>query len=123
MDRSIGFHLLADFWQVNIIDDPHKISALLRRAAEKARVTVLTVSVERFSGQGITGVALLKESHISIHSWPESDYLAIDIFTCGRPQAALDALECLEEAYQPQKKQIKKIPRGVFPTTSEIGTI
>ena len=113
MDRSIVFHLIADFWQAKIIDDPQEVEALLRRTAAEAKVTVLTVSVEKFSQQGITGVALLKESHLSIHSWPESDYLAIDIFTCGEPQAALDALAHLEKAYQPQKKQIKEISRGV----------
>ncbi len=114
MDRSIGFHLIADFWQANIIDSRREVEELLRRAAAEAKATVLSVSVEKFSQQGITGVALLKESHLSIHSWPESDYLAIDIFTCGEPQAALDALAYLEKMYAPQKKQIKEISRGMI---------
>jgi S-adenosylmethionine decarboxylase len=91
-----GRHLLADLTGCTGLDDLPTVERALREGAAAARATLLDVHLHAFGpGQGITGVALLAESHISIHSWPEHGYAAIDIFLCGRrcdPEAALTAI-------------------------------
>lgn len=97
-----GRHLVADLHGCTGLDDVHRIEAALRAGADAAGATVLDVRLHPFGpGAGVTGVALLAESHISIHSWPEHRYAAIDIFVCGRrcrPDAALDTIATLLEA-------------------------
>ncbi|MBX9814616.1 MAG: S-adenosylmethionine decarboxylase proenzyme [Proteobacteria bacterium SG_bin5] len=91
-----GRHLLADLFGCPGLDDAALIERALRDAAAAAGATLLDLRLHGFGpGAGVTGVALLAESHISIHSWPEHGYAAIDIFLCGRrhdPAAALDVL-------------------------------
>lgn len=88
-----GLHLIADLAGGTRLDDPDFIGAVLRDAAIAARVTLLELRLHHFGdGNGVTGVALLAESHISIHTWPEHGVAAIDIFVCGAkadPDAAL----------------------------------
>uniref|UniRef100_UPI003CCC38EB adenosylmethionine decarboxylase n=1 Tax=Edaphosphingomonas laterariae TaxID=861865 RepID=UPI003CCC38EB len=80
-----GRHLIADLHGCARLDDAAHVETVLRDAAAAAGATVLDVRLHAFGpGQGVTGVALLAESHISIHSWPETGYAAIDCFLCGR---------------------------------------
>ena len=79
-----GRHLIAELWGAQRLDDPAFIETTLVEAAKIAGATVLHSHIHTFdSGGGVTGVVLLSESHISIHTWPERDYAAIDIFMCG----------------------------------------
>lgn len=107
-----GWHLLVDFWQASRLDDPDHVTRALRAAALAAGATVLRLEMHRFgSGGGVTGVAILAESHISIHTWPEHGYAAIDIFACGdtRPH---DAIPVLVEAFRPGRQEIIEHRRG-----------
>ena len=86
-----GRHLLAELYGCTRLGDEAHIGRALAEAAAAAGATLLEVRLHGFGvGQGVTGVALLAESHISIHTWPEHDYAAVDIFLCG-PQNHLDA--------------------------------
>ncbi len=89
-----GLHIIADLKSNYRLSDPDFIGSVLTGAAQAAKATLLDVRLHHFGGgNGVTGVALLAESHISIHTWPEWDLAAIDIFTCGidaAPQAGLD---------------------------------
>ncbi|NKJ00623.1 adenosylmethionine decarboxylase [Novosphingobium sp. SG707] len=88
---ATGLHLIADLADCHGLCDVALIEAALREAAAAAHVHVLSVHLHPFGPeQGVTGVALLAESHISIHSWPEEGLAAIDIFVCG-PQADAEA--------------------------------
>jgi S-adenosylmethionine decarboxylase len=109
-----GLHLIAEFWGARDIEDEKEIKQILIGAAKSSGCRPLKVSTYKFKPRGVTGVVLLAESHISIHAWPEHDYLAIDLFTCGdkkRPQAALDYLK---EIYKPKRVESRKIMRGNF---------
>jgi len=82
--RFAGTHLLVDFWQAHNLDDPGLLEQGLREAVDACGATLLHVHLHRFSPNGgVSGVAVLAESHISIHTWPERDYAAVDIFMCG----------------------------------------
>ena len=108
----LSHHLIGDFEAPHFIEDLRRIKKILWEAAKVANNTPLKVAVHKFPGQGVTGVVILAESHIAIHTWPEYGYLAIDIFTCGRntrPQAALDYLK---KIFSPKKVKVKLIRRG-----------
>lgn len=91
-----GRHLIADLHGCTGLDDLALVEHALRNAAAAAGATVLDVRLHAFGpGHGVTGVALLAESHISIHSWPEHRYAAVDVFLCGArhdPKLALDVI-------------------------------
>lgn len=111
--NSIGIHLIADFWFGKNIDDPKEIKRILIEAAKKANNTPLKISIHKFNPHGITGVILLAESHIALHSWPEFDYLAIDIFTCGKKAFPYKTLDYLKKIFKPKKVQVFTLERGI----------
>ncbi|MBN9548646.1 MAG: adenosylmethionine decarboxylase [Alphaproteobacteria bacterium] len=107
-----GVHLLVDFRECRDLRDVEGIERALREAAAACDATVLDVMLHNFGeGGGITGVALLAESHISIHTWPETGYAAIDIFMCGRcdPRRALPVLD---RWFSPGRRRITEHQRG-----------
>ena len=106
--------MIAEFWGGRVIEDSKKIEKILIGATKKAKNTPLKVAIHKFNPQGITGVVLLAESHIALHSWPEINYLAIDIFTCGEKAFPYKALEYLKNKFRPKKIKIKEIKRGVI---------
>ena len=110
--KYAGIHLIAEFWNGKIIEDPKEIEKILVEATKEAENTPLEVTIHKFSPQGITGVVLLAESHIALHSWPEINYLAIDIFTCGGKAIPRKALEYFKKVFKPEKIEIKEIKRG-----------
>ncbi|MCM8801041.1 MAG: adenosylmethionine decarboxylase [Candidatus Omnitrophica bacterium] len=107
-----SYHLIVDFKSPVFIEDPIRIKEILWKAARIANNTPLKVAVHKFPRQGITGVVILAESHIAIHSWPEHKYLAIDIFTCGKNTRPHAALEYFKKLFLPKKIKIKFLQRG-----------
>lgn len=107
-----GKHALLDFHGAKHLNDIGYIEKALRKAAQSCGATVLDVNLHSFGEDaGVTGVALLAESHISIHTWPEINFIALDIFMCGSCDAAL-AIEPLKEMFQPERTNIKEVMRG-----------
>jgi S-adenosylmethionine decarboxylase len=111
--KYAGIHLLIEFWGAKIIEDAKKISAILVKTAKVSRNTPLGVKIHKFSPHGITGFILLAESHISIHTWPEKKYVAVDIFSCGINSQPYKGLDYLKEEFQPEKVKVREIKRGL----------
>ena len=84
----------------------------LNRAAKLANATVLNLISNKFEPQGVTAIALLAESHISIHTWPESNYSAVDIFTCGQNMLPELASQYLIEALKAEEHFLRVILRN-----------
>lgn len=110
--RCAGAHLIVDVYGGERLDDLSHIEETLRRCVEVAGATLLHIHLHHFDeNMGVSGVAVLAESHISIHSWPEHDYAALDIFMCGdaNPEACV---EVLREAFQPDRIAVSEFLRG-----------
>jgi len=112
--RFAGTHLLVDLWGAQNLTDPDHIDRALRAAAEAAGATILHGHFHHFSPNGgVSGVLVLAESHISIHTWPERNFAAVDIFMCGAcdPHHGLPALV---EAFSPRSTHIDEQRRGIL---------
>ena len=112
--RPTGTHVLADLGGIAAekLCSCASLDALLRAAAEAVNARVLHSHFHGFGdGQGVTGVVLLAESHISIHTWPECGFAAADIFMCGDAQPEL-ALAIIETALQPSSRKINSVHRS-----------
>jgi S-adenosylmethionine decarboxylase len=106
-------HLIADLEGPKFIEDAKEVERILWEAAKAANNTPLQATVYKFPVQGITGVILLAESHIAIHTWPEHDYIAVDIFTCGRKTQPEKALEYFIKVFKPRRVKSQLIDRGL----------
>lgn len=114
--NAIGQHLLIDLYDAKELTETQNIERTLIEAAEACGATVLGVNLHKFGeGQGVTGVALLSESHISIHTWPEWGFAAIDIFMCGDCNPEM-AISTFESAFSPMKISISRHSRGTVIT-------
>ncbi|QRY66172.1 adenosylmethionine decarboxylase (plasmid) [Ensifer sp. PDNC004] len=116
--RPAGTHLLLDFWGATGLDDAVGIDQALREAADACGATLLDVRLHEFGGEGgVTGVALLAESHISVHTWPETGYAALDVFVCGGCDPR-DAIAPLKRRFNPTDIKITAVARGSEPLLS-----
>ena len=110
--RCAGAHLLVDLYDANRLDEIEWIEQTLRRCVEAAGATLLHIHLHRFEpGGGVSGVAVLAESHLSIRSWPEVGYAALDIFMCGRARPER-CIEVLLDAFTPRRVAIEEFLRG-----------
>ncbi len=115
----LGEHTLIELWDCNAkTNDPEAFREVLPRAATSCGATVLDILVHQFSPQGVTGVAVLAESHLSLHSWPEYNYVGADLFTCGTRLNPSAAVAVLEEFFAAKRVEIRSVPRGEFCPTS-----
>ena len=112
MTDIIGNHILLDFYGAKNLSDINIVEQALKDAANSCGATILAIKLHVFGEEGgITGVALLAESHITIHSWPENNFVALDIFVCGKCNA-YKAIEPLKKAFDPNIVEISKYARG-----------
>jgi S-adenosylmethionine decarboxylase len=110
-----GTHLIIDLWGARHLDNLGRMEKTLRRAVAVAGATLLHIHLHHFTPNGgISGVGVLAESHISVHTWPERDYAAFDIFMCGEARPEL-AIPVLKEAFHPESVDISEHLRGICP--------
>jgi S-adenosylmethionine decarboxylase len=110
--KFAGMHLLVDLWGASNLSDPAHIDAALRQAAEIAGATILHSHFHHFTPNGgVSGVVVLAESHISIHTWPERDFAAVDIFMCGACDPHL-SVPVLQAAFAPERMDVDEQRRG-----------
>lgn len=109
-----GHHLLVDLWGASGLRDIELMERALRQATAACEATLLHIHLHRFTDNGgISGVAVLAESHISVHSWPERGFAAFDIFMCGRCDPAR-AIPVLRGLFRPDSVTVTEQKRGVI---------
>ncbi len=109
-----GKHLILDLWDCQQLDNLSFIEQTLSDATESAGATLLHIHLHHFTPNGgVSGVAVLAESHISIHTWPERSYAALDIFMCGHTKPE-KAVELLKQRFQPKRIEMSTHLRGII---------
>lgn len=110
-----GRHLIIEFYNCQNHGSMDKIESVMIKACKDTGATVLYSYIHPFEGGGVSGMIVLAESHMSVHSWPERSYVSLDIYVCGTcdPQ---NALFTLKEHFQPRGENLTMIERGPKPT-------
>ena len=113
---EMGIHIIAELWGVDSdkISRVEHLRAILDRVIAKSGLHVISSSFYQFEPFGVSAVYLLRESHISVHTWPEYSYIALDIFTCGSDEPALKAYQLLLEEFKPTAVEERFIRRVEF---------
>lgn len=115
--EHLGRHVIIELWGCSeAINDAEIVKAAMLDAVRAANANLLNIYVHTFSPQGVTGVAVLSESHLSIHTWPEHGYVAADVFTCGETTNPQAAAEVLADRFSAEHSLVHELERGVFPT-------
>jgi S-adenosylmethionine decarboxylase len=96
-----------------VITDVSKLQDILVEAAKQANAQVWSVSFNRFPPNGVSGVVVISESHLSVHTWPEENYMALDIYTCGEKSMPFKAVEYVLEKVDAKRSHITEITRGL----------
>ena len=109
--RCAGVHLIVDLHGAKGLDDIDLIETTLRRCVDAAGATLLHIHLHHFQPNGVSGVAVLAESHISIHTWPDAGYAALDVFMCGKADPDR-CIPVLREAFQADLVEVSELLRG-----------
>lgn len=111
--RFAGMHVIIDVWEASRLDDKPWIESVLRRVIDACGATLLHIHLHHFSPTGVSGVAVLAESHISVHTWPEEGFAAFDVFMCGDAKPEL-AVPILKQAFAAERVEVNEIRRGIL---------
>lgn len=116
---AIGTHCLGELYECNLslLNDPAIAEKFLREATLRMGAELVNHVAHQFRPHGVTVLGLLAESHISIHTWPERGYVAVDAFTCGTRCQPMLACEYLAEAFEAERKVIVDFTRGAEDVT------
>ena len=114
--NALGRHLLLELKNCNsgVLNDLSFLKEALLAAAKGSGATVLGVDFHTFNPQGVSGVVIIAESHMSIHTWPEYDYAAVDVFTCGKTVQPEKAAEIMIERLGAKNHSIIEVQRGIL---------
>ena len=114
--KALGKHLILEFYDCDceILNQKEKVGNIIVESVHKSGATLLHPYFHQFSPQGVSGIAVIAESHFSIHTWPEYGYAAIDIFTCGDDIDSDMAVSYLKEKFKAKSIQVMELKRGAL---------
>jgi len=112
--KALGRHVLAEMYNCNseILNNQKEIEDILIKGAEVAKATIIKTIVHKFSPHGVSGVVIIAESHLSIHTWPEYNFAALDLFTCGEDIDPWVAFDYIAKRLQTQNYTTMEVKRG-----------
>lgn len=111
----VGQHILLDLYDCkNCLDNVSSIEAIMLNAAKHSGATIVDTRFHEFSPQGVSGMVIIKESHFSIHTWPEHNFASVDIYTCGESIDFEKAVNWLKKELQSENSVQKHFERGNF---------
>lgn len=115
---SLGQHLLIELFdcEPSLLATTAQVEQIMVAAAKKAKATIVNTSFHQFAPQGVSGVVVIQESHLAIHTWPEHGFAAVDLFTCGQTIQSLQAYQYLKKAFQAKNTALVDLKRGqIYP--------
>ncbi|SMB98174.1 adenosylmethionine decarboxylase proenzyme [Thermanaeromonas toyohensis ToBE] len=114
--RALGRHILAEIYgcSFELLNDIKKVEEIMVNAALAAGAEIREVCFHKFSPQGVSGVVVISESHLAIHTWPELGYAAVDVFTCGERVNPWEACKYLTDKFQAEEVHATEIQRGII---------
>ncbi len=117
---GLGVHYLAEYYNCNVlaINDIEVIESIMTTAADLAEATIVKTFCHQFSPHGVSGVVVIAESHLTIHTWPEYEYAAVDLFSCSDFNYRI-ALDYIKDNINAQKMIISSVDRGILPEEGE----
>ncbi|MCP4406771.1 MAG: adenosylmethionine decarboxylase [Gammaproteobacteria bacterium] len=112
--NSLGKQIIAELYHCDrdSLDDVEYIRRAMTGAAREAGASIVTQTFHHFSPYGVSGAVIITDSHLAIHTWPEYDYAAVDLFTCGVAVSSKKAIEFLREALKSQQLSVVELHRG-----------
>ncbi len=115
-NKTLGRHILAEFYNCDrkVLNDHFLIERYMNEAAIKSKATIVESVFHLFNPWGVSGAVVIQESHLTIHTWPEYGYAAVDLFTCGEDVNPWDAFDYLSEKLKADKSETTEIARGVI---------
>lgn len=113
--KALGLHILVEYYDCNedILKDTPMIEKFMNLAAKEAKATIVESVFHKFNPWGVSGAVIIAESHLTIHTWPEYKYAAVDLFTCGDINP-WSSFELLKKSLGANRYEAKEIPRGIF---------
>lgn len=114
--KALGRHLIGDLFDCNceLINDVNQVKRIMVRAAEIVKAHIVDVSFHTFNPHGISGVIVIAESHLAIHTWPEYGYCSIDIYTCGDDLDPWIAFEYMNKEFEAKRTSVMEMKRGML---------
>lgn len=114
--NALGRHVLAEVYgcRTPVIDSVQSVQEIMVNAALAAGAEIREVAFHKFSPQGVSGVVVISESHLAVHTWPEYGYAAVDVFTCGERVDPWAAVEYIIRAFGAAKYTATEMKRGIF---------
>jgi spermidine synthase len=112
---GVGRHAICELWGASHLDSVERAEHALRAAAAAGGVTLIDVFVHQFSPHGVSGIAVIAESHLSLHTWPELGYVAADLFTCGEHVDMEAIIDVLRESFEAEQVDVRFLERGIPP--------
>ncbi len=118
--KPLGRHVLVEIYgsDYEVLNDIKRVERIMVDAAIKAGADVKEYVFHKFSPQGVSGVVVISESHLAIHTWPEYGYAAVDVFTCGEKVNPWDACNYICELFNAKHVSANEIKRGILPLES-----
>lgn len=115
LSRPLGTQIVAEIYECdeNKLNDVEEVRKLMIAAAEAAGAEIRETVFHKFHPQGVSGVVVISESHLTIHTWPELGYAAVDIFTCGEHVDPWDSCEYITNALNAEEVNVMEISRGM----------
>lgn len=111
--KALGRHVIVEMWEATNLNSSDVLELALRETVEAIDGKLLDLRVVEFPVHGVTGVAIIAESHVAVHTWPEHGYAAVDIFTCNLDADIEAGIEALEKHFLPGRKQVMEVRRGL----------
>lgn len=120
--KILGRHLIVEYAQCNseLLNNLDKLEEFMNESVRKAGATIVKSTFHRYNPQGVSGVVVIAESHISIHTWPEYGYAAVDFFTCGDSVDPYRAFDYMKEKLECKESTVLEMKRGIPSENDEV---